>query len=328
PGADPVFDSDACGKGHFIVDDLTMPIPSTNFLSVTYGSDMDLVQNGIRQLTLPGDGTEVVVGEMNVTLPMTTGTFTLDLVNVAGTGADTGAQVRWGFGGPGDMITAWRPPADLIGGTLDLISAVGGCAVTSWESMADHGGAGKLGIPLNDDDGSIGSITTEPRASGIRELVVTFDGPLDPASLASTNITFAGGKLVAGVCELQNLSAFTATPTLDPSDDTKLVITLSAELPDVARYNFIIGGIQCVGGAAPTGDLDRRVSALLGDVSGDRVVNVFDFSAARAFVGQAFDAANISNIRADIGNNGIVNVFDFSAARAGVGNSMAGTSCP
>lgn len=82
----------------------------------------DLGPNASEQLNLPADGTCVKLGEFEVRMPTTSGTFLLDVMNATSTNADRGAQIRFGFSlGGTSPITAWRADtSDLTGGTYSF----------------------------------------------------------------------------------------------------------------------------------------------------------------------------------------------------------------
>ncbi len=142
----------SCGAHHFVVDELTTTIaPGAGVFSATFGSDTQLAASPTFQRTLPGDGSAVTVGYIDVTCPSgAPGVYSLDIVNAGDPDLDKGGQVRLGFGCPpvgapcADPITAWRASAgELTGGTLsiscggtdaNLVSSAPACGVSLWRS--------------------------------------------------------------------------------------------------------------------------------------------------------------------------------------------------
>ncbi len=109
-----------CGFNHLIdYDRAAGPVDTrVDMLSIAF---QGLNADQQAQLLLPGDGTPVPVGNLQVTMPPFVGTFSLNLMNITDTGADRGAQVDLGF----DPHVIWRAssatpidPPDLTGGTV------------------------------------------------------------------------------------------------------------------------------------------------------------------------------------------------------------------
>jgi len=145
-----------CGEKHFIIQDLATTInPGAGIMSVTYGIDnfdntVQLTKNVQMQIVLPGDGTAVKVGEMNVTMPSADGPFVLDVLNAAEANVDKGGQLRYGFSLAGtEPITRWSANGGQVtggtstfvvgggGGAAALVSSDPACGV-SWPRSANN----------------------------------------------------------------------------------------------------------------------------------------------------------------------------------------------
>lgn len=138
--------------------------PGTGILSATYGIDtqfdplvpptVKLTQDTTIQIKLPGNQSSVKVGQLQITLPVAAGSYTLDLLNLSESNVDKGGQVRFGFSLAGtETITRWRASAgQMTGGTYTFV--VGGdrgacCDTTSGVctddvAQASCGGAGQV----------------------------------------------------------------------------------------------------------------------------------------------------------------------------------------
>ena len=107
-----------CGTGHNVEDEVGGARPG--IISITYS---DQNPNPDSQLLLAGDGSQLHVGTLEVTLPAYTGaeaTYTLDALNAAETDPNKGGEVRFGFGaGIDEPVTAWRAEfGDVTGGMV------------------------------------------------------------------------------------------------------------------------------------------------------------------------------------------------------------------
>ncbi len=192
--------------------------------------------------------------------------------------------------------------------------------IAAWYSAVVHDrGAGEalLEIP---DDGSF----CEPRSAGINTLVIVFTEPLDPMSCAGALVEVCG--LVPNGEELDFNSFVITTDTR--GDDTVGVITFDPALPDFARYAVRISGATDVAGNELAGDNDRVLTALEGDVSGDRRVNARDLFRVRAGRTRLIDALDANQARADVTCDGRVNATDLSRVRAKRGRDARGIEDP
>jgi hypothetical protein len=111
-----------CGGQHFLIDDLN----NDPFLSITY---TDTAQSDDFQLLIPGDGTTLHVGQMDIELPMNFDPpYVLDLLNQPETAPNEGGYLVFGFGFEGDPITTWRADAgEIIGGVMEICTVAQSC---------------------------------------------------------------------------------------------------------------------------------------------------------------------------------------------------------
>ena len=75
-------------------------------------------------------------------------------------------------------------------------------------------------------------------------------------------------------------------------------------------------GIKLAGGATAGSDYVRQLGVLPGDVTGDRVVNQADVTAATAAIGGPYSPF------ADVNGDGVVNILDVRAVQARVGTGL------
>ncbi len=341
PACDALASS--CGNHQFVVDQLTSVVPpGPGIISATYGSATQLSQNALYQILLPGNGSPVLVGKIDVTMPAVDGTYNLDLVNAAVTNVDRGGQVRFGFGCQGltppcsDPITAWRAsgasPA-LTGGSFDIEVGGTGCTtpadVVAWESVGFHGGgfAADWAMTIAPRNGSNEPTFAEPRFSGLSRLKLTFaSGTVDAATAVPGNIqvvgTDAGGAPV-------NLGGVAIGVALQ-AGNTEMVISFTPALPRDSVYTVAIDGVETNGGCPAGGETERCMAAVLGDVNGDKRVAANDVGGTSSFVGvdpidpitQPFHA------RADVNNDGRVRANDVGGISGLVGTDLRGATCP
>jgi hypothetical protein len=320
-----------CGFRYYVDDDLPPgPVDTRNkVLSIAYyGLSFDTPNQ--YQILLPGSGVAVTVGKLKVTMPsIGNSTQTLNLRsaswdNTNDPNGNRGARVDFGF--PTHII--WRArslsPNNVSGGTLgftvcdsDPCQGGGpGPSVTKWESVLTHGatvGAVAVDIPNT-------GAYSESR-SGIKKIVVTFDGALNPATAIPGNLKVCGKNVANSPVDLSGVTITTATTT----GDIKMEIIFTPGLPDYARYRIELGSsIQGTGGGAiqaGTGGLSRILTALLGDVNADRRTNATDLGAVRNFANLAInpiDPATLLHVRSDVNNDGRINATDVGATRAKV----------
>jgi len=197
--------------------------------------------------------------------------------------------------------------------------------VLTWESVITHTRSGQtdLVVPLAIPDDNTFS---EPR-SGIKKIVVTFTGALDPATVVPGTVIICGQKpdpnTPGQFLPVDPILIVFTTATTD--GDTKLEINFAPALPNFARYRITLTtGIHDAGGGAiqaGTGGLSRILTALQGDLSGDRRVNSTDVGGCRTQIPRdPIDPAILTEVRGDLNNDKRINSTDVGFARTLVGN--------
>lgn len=279
-----------------------------------YESDTDLGPNPARQLTLPAGG-DVLVATLEVTMPEFAGVYVLDALSAA-------SSVSFGFEIPLDptFVTFLRPgnppPDDLTGGDFSFtVAAV--ASVASWESMATHAGVGEVGLAIPS-----AGVFSEPRAPGIGKIVVTFSGAIDPATAIEGNIAVDG-------CDANGTPLVLGAPAIALSGgDTVMTLSFAPALPDFAEYSISLNGFTTGGGTAIAGNTSRCILGLLGDASGDGVVDNSDLVGVRFFRGAVFDASNVFHVRSDPNTDGVIDNGDLVGVRFFRGNDARNIGCP
>lgn len=176
-----------------------------------------------------------------------------------------------------------------------------GPQVVEWASLAHHGLAGTIAIAMTDG-------FVEPRYAGLRTLRVTFDQELDAATVTPQAI------IITDVATGATIDTSAATVSLDTAGGggSILTITLAAGLPDGRRYVLSINTqLKNTSGVAAPGGPTVTVGALVGDSTGDGLVNSADAMAIRAAMGRATSSANA---RLDIHATGRITAQDMRTA--------------
>ncbi len=220
----------------------------------------------------------------------------------------------------GDEIFSSPEPVTATGTYAGMPIDLQPPTITGWSSAAAHGrGVGLARLEITEDGNFV-----EPRSGGIQLLLLEFSEPIDPASLIAQNVEFAG--LDANNNSL-NLAGLSIT-TLTIEDDTVGLLDLSEPLPDCARYVVQISGVTDTVGNELAGDTDRTMTALVGDVSGDRLVNSTDLTKVRNARTKVVDPQQPEQVRADVSQDGRVNATDMSRVRARRSNDARGIAEP
>ncbi len=182
--------------------------------------------------------------------------------------------------------------------------------ITKWEIAVTHGsGVGKVYSQINNG-------YVEPRTSGVKELRVTFDRALDPATVP------VGQIAVTGVTH-GNVSAQVSATTLN-AGSTSVTINFSPALPNADTYNVTIGtAVKSTAGVVLSGDRSRCLSALAGDANGDKTVTTGDLLAVKARIGQAVVTPTA---RYDVNMDGGISTGDLLAVNAR--NGQNAPNCP
>ena len=131
-----LWDAGFVVPGHYKDEDLVLG-PSGVAVAYTYVNPAELGPNPAAQVTLPGDGTPVLVATMEVVMPGADGTYTLDVANATAPNDDLDATVCYGFGlDVGDPVTCMSPGSGVTGGTVDLEVSAAPLAVLTEASPA------------------------------------------------------------------------------------------------------------------------------------------------------------------------------------------------
>ncbi len=319
-----------CGSDHYIESHLSAgPVDTrVNVLSMAFHA----LSPNPNQIVLPGGGSPVTVGKLTVTLPSNSGSYTLDLMNAGDMDSNRGARVDFGF----DPHTTWRArdaaPNNLIGGTLTFVVCSGppceqwcGILLDGWTSVLAHSPNQSVPISLIIPDTGLFS---EPRG-GISKIVVSFDAPLNPATVIPANVTVCGNDVNDSPVDLSGIVVTTATT----NGNTKMEINFTPALPNYAKYRIALkSSIQGAnGGSIGEGAacLSRILTGLQGDYTNDRRINATDLGGIRNLVGtNPINPASVIDIRADANNSGNINATDVGLVRARVGQDARAISDP
>jgi hypothetical protein len=155
-------------------------------------------------------------------------------------------------------------------------------------ASAEHG----INLPLT---GTPGIECRSPGASGSYRVVVTFP----------TTVTLSGASVTAGSGSVAQATANGTVVTVDLANVTDAQ-TLTVRLAEVSN-------------GSSTGNVDVRMSVLIGDANGDGTVNTGDALQTRNRSGQPTDG---TNFRSDFNADGFVNSGDVLIVRGRSGNSV------
>ena len=221
-----------------------------------------------------------------------------------GFGVDISDITEWDFDGDRRDPNIPTAGADVEGAPPDTDPPT----ITAWSSAAEHSrGIGEALLEIGD-----GGTFSEPRSGGIRKLVVQFSERMDPVSFTPACVQIAGRDANGAPIDLGSVTIETSMPY----GDTVGEITLTPALPDFARYIVQISSATDVAGNPLSGDDERIITALCGDVSGDLRVNATDLSIARVARTRLVDPGSAVEVRADVSADGRVNASDLSRIRA------------
>jgi len=204
----------------------------------------------------------------------------------------TGSQmIIWGGG---------RDPESIYANTGGVYSVGAGEPVTptSVVSRKPHGAAGlfDISLPLS------GSTGIECRSGGsnqTHQIVFTFS--------SAVNLT--------GVAAIPGASDKTAViSSVEGSGTSVLTVTMTS----VSNAQIVNMTLRGVNNGTASNDITVAFGILLGDTTGNGIVNSGDTVQTRNRAGQAVDA---TNFRSDVNADGLVNVGDTVLVRAGAGTT-------
>jgi uncharacterized Zn-binding protein involved in type VI secretion len=193
--------------------------------------------------------------------------------------------------------------------------------IVSWASVQTHGVLGELGLTI-----PATGLFTEPRTKGVTKLVVKLDSPVDPASVGANSIRIAGVSGPEGASV--DLAGVKVSVSLADSNST-VNIVFSQSLPDVARYRVLLSGVQDLLGNTISTNNERVFATLVGDASGDGVVNNTDIGGVRSLRrAGAIDPAARYAIRSDLNAGGSIANADVNLIYALRGHDVRSLSDP
>lgn len=204
---------------------------------------------------------------------------------------------------PNTVYTGLR--ADDIAGIQSIYASAPAGTVTMWESLGSHAAAGDIAVVLTDG-------ATEPRASGLHTVRVTFDVTIDPASLGSPPLEITG--VVSGAIDTRG-----AGVSLD-GPGSVMTVVLTSPLPADDRFTIAVAStVLSIDGLPLEAGQAVTVGTLVGDVDGSATVGPGDVVAARQQGGAVTDAASA---RGDIDGSGVVTGRDLLSIRGRNGQSI------
>ena len=161
-----------------------------------------------------------------------------------------------------------------------------------------HGPAGPFDLDV------LSGTAVEPRQSSPTLLVVTLNELIDDSGLDNDDVGVSSGT-VDGLAAAGNV--------------------LEVSLSGVTHASTLIVDFTGIVDLDGNGVTDTVcLGALVGDVNGDRSVNIFDLVQVRNALNQAVTAANF---RSDTNADGSINIFDLVTVRNSLNTSASG-SCP
>ena len=312
----PVFVNPVAGDLHLDPSDTVARGAGVDITGITL-VDFD---GDLRSAVSPTAGADV--GDAPVTYTLTVNSGTGDgsyvenqLVNIAADAAPSGEVFdEWtgDVGGIADIYAAGTTitmPGSDAAVTATYKEDPDALRITSWHSGAVHArdvGLALLEIP---DDGTF----SEPRSSGINWLQVSFSHAIEPLTFRTNNVEIAGLDVNGQPVDLSGILVFTSTME---GDTVGVIIFPTTPLPDYAKYVVRVSGVRSPAGEDLIGDADRIMTALVGDVFGDRRVNATDLSRVRSARTRLIDPQQANEVRGDVSCDGRVNASDLSRVRA------------
>jgi len=161
-------------------------------------------------------------------------------------------------------------------------------------SRKTHGAAGPFDVDLM----PLSTAGVECRsggASGIYQMIVQFANP----------VTVTSASLIGGSGSVSGFSTSGATVTVD--------------LMNITNAQTVFMKLTGVNDGVLSGDVPVAMSVLLGDTSGNGVVNASDVSQAKLQSGQTLSN---SNFRSDVNVNGSINATDVSSVKLKTGTAL------
>jgi hypothetical protein len=198
-------------------------------------------------------------------------------------------------------------PLDGYGFVNAQAAATGTLPVPGVVSRKTHGTAGDFDVPLP-INGPAGVECRAPGPNNSYKLVYTFDRTVATAGNAS---------VTQGSATLTQPAGSATNPSVGPNPNQ-----VTVDLTGVSNAQHLIVTLSNVqdGSGGTFASVPARLDVLLGDVSGNGLVNSTDITQTQAQSGQTVTG---SNFRTDINANGVINSTDVSVAQ-----SQSGTGLP
>ncbi|MDQ6656227.1 MAG: dockerin type I domain-containing protein [Verrucomicrobiota bacterium] len=273
------------------------------------GGKVLLVDRGdLNAVVRQSDGKLIAIGSGNYTNDPAFHLLRFEIDGALDSTWGSGGSVTTDFGQPTEGVAlALQPDGKLIVGGLTSSNPcfdtsefalaryeLGSLQMTGAVSRKTHGSAGIFDLPLP----LIGTPGVECRSSGDHTLLFTFNG-----SIVNGSASAMGGT--ATIARSATYSGNTMAVDLTGVADAQTITLMLSDVTDSAGHVL-----------PPT---TFRVSFLLGDTSGDGVVNTADALQTRSRSGLPAEAATS---RADVNLDGIINASDALIVRAHSGNSL------
>ncbi|MBN8597234.1 MAG: hypothetical protein J0L78_06130 [Planctomycetes bacterium] len=186
-----------------------------------------------------------------------------------------------------------------------------------------HGTDAEALIPVAANGQSV-----EPRAGGVRKLVVRFAEPVTTASFVKANSSLSARGSPGN--DLIDVSPYQSTFGLEDGGLTG-VIEFDPPLPDRTRYCLDLANLQLRRGGAAIENGRYAFVAFAGDVTGDQRVNNTDVGAVLSRRGVVVsESSALGDIRCDVNADGVINEQDLAITLAARGADMRVISdaCP
>jgi uncharacterized delta-60 repeat protein len=166
--------------------------------------------------------------------------------------------------------------------------------LTNAFSRKTHGGAGTFDIPLP----FTGNVGVECRSGGSTndyQMLLNF----------ASSVTVGSASVTSGTGSVSSFSVSGSQVTVN--------------LTDVTNVQRITVTLFNVNDGTHMGDVPVSMGVLVGDVSGNGLVNASDVSLTKSQVGQT---VSDSNFREDVNANGVINSVDVAQVKAKVGTAL------
>ncbi|MBZ0171844.1 MAG: dockerin type I repeat-containing protein, partial [Phycisphaerales bacterium] len=187
--------------------------------------------------------------------------------------------------------------------TLEFAPRDGAPGVSTWRSVASHGGG--------NDNVSIelfpGGQAVECRVGGVDTLSLDFNTPIDPATVTPGAVTVNAIGL-DGVPFEVDTAGLTFTPG---ATAISAVISFAQPLSTPGVYCITVTGVTDPFGQAITQNRRVALTVLPGDVTGDARVNNTDIGAIASLAGlDSISVGDPRHVRADVNRDGRVDSAD------------------